>query len=163
MQEEENKKTRSLLHRLFAPRKKKEPGKWTYLYSVLIWLVVSATYVAGIHYHILSTLGIIAGGIFLLLNIAGPALYFTGQKQLLKRYTRLCTVIFILVILALAARFFWPDSGDWKPYTFDDDLAQIEARRTIPDEENAAFLYDVLFSTLETDVNEPDFFAKCDP
>ena len=53
--------------------------------------------------------------------------------------------------------------ADWRPYTFDEELAALEAKYAIPDEENAALIYDKLFETMDGDPNEPKFFARSAP
>jgi len=60
-----------------------------------------------------------------------------------------------LVVIALIIWIFLPDGdrGDWRPYTFDEELAAIEAARAIPDSENAAIIYNQLLQ----DYNEDDF------
>lgn len=55
------------------------------------------------------------------------------------------------------------DNEGWRPYTFDDELATLEARYEIQDEENAALIYDEIFETLDTDSNQPEFFLKSTP
>jgi len=45
-------------------------------------------------------------------------------------------------------------------YSFDRELAAIEAKRAIPPEENAAVIYNELFETLYSDSNQPKFFSK---
>ena len=49
------------------------------------------------------------------------------------------------VIIALIIWVFLPDDNEgWRPYTFDKELAAIEAARSIPDSENAATIYNEL-------------------
>ena len=55
------------------------------------------------------------------------------------------------------------DNEGWRPYTFDDELATLEAKYTIPDEENAALAYEAIFTNLDTDSNQPEFFLKTKP
>jgi hypothetical protein len=57
-----------------------------------------------------------------------------------------------------------PDQTEgWRPYTFDEELAALQAKYAVPDNENAALLYDKLFETLDIDSNQPKFFAKTTP
>jgi hypothetical protein len=57
-----------------------------------------------------------------------------------------------------------PDETEgWRPYTFDEELAALQAKYAVPDNENAALLYDKLFETLDIDSNQPKFFAKTTP
>ncbi|MCK5174063.1 MAG: hypothetical protein KAR47_11780, partial [Planctomycetes bacterium] len=50
---------------------------------------------------------------------------------------------FAAVVIAIIIWAFVPetDTGEWKPYTFDKELATLEAKRAIPDSENAATIY----------------------
>jgi len=50
-------------------------------------------------------------------------------------------------VLAVAVWIFIPekDSGDWQPYTFDAELAVLEAERIVSREDDAGPLYEVLF------------------
>ncbi len=78
-------------------------------------------------------------------------------------------VIFLLACTALprpAARTFWlsvatvviiliiwvflpDDNEDWRPYTFDKDLAALQAKYAIPDEQTAARLYNALLENYD--------------
>ncbi len=69
-----------------------------------------------------------------------------------------------VVIIALIIWVFLPESnGDWRPYTFDEELAALEAKRAIPDEENTARIYNELLKIPLLDGNEPEFFARSRP
>ncbi len=64
------------------------------------------------------------------------------------------------MIIALIIWVFLPSSdGDWRPYTFDKELAEIEAKRAIPDSEIAAIIYNQLLEIddEEEDEYEPNF------
>jgi len=63
-----------------------------------------------------------------------------------------------VVVLALVLWVFIPEKdGDWKPFTFDEELATLEAKREIPDGENAAVIYNQLLA----DYNENTFGPNC--
>lgn len=63
-----------------------------------------------------------------------------------------------IVILALVLWVFLPEKeGDWKPFTFDNELAALEAKYKIPDEENA----DVIYNQLLADYNKSGFEPNC--
>jgi hypothetical protein len=67
-------------------------------------------------------------------------------------------------VIVLAAWVFLPDGdANWRPYTFDEELAALQAKYAVPDEENAALIYDKLFETMDPDPNEPKFFARSAP
>ena len=63
-----------------------------------------------------------------------------------------------IIIIGLVLWIFLPEKdGDWKPFTFDKELAALEAKRKIPDEENAAVTYNQLLA----DYNENAFEPNC--
>jgi len=69
-----------------------------------------------------------------------------------------------VVVIALIIWVFLPEDDEgWRPYTFDKELAALEAKYVIPNEENAAFAYDEIFETLDIDSNQPEFFIKLKP
>ena len=69
-----------------------------------------------------------------------------------------------VVVIALMIWVFLPEDDEgWHPYTFDKELAAFEAKYAIPDEENAALIYDELFETFDIDSNQPEFFVKSKP
>jgi hypothetical protein len=56
-----------------------------------------------------------------------------------------------VIVIALIVWVFLPESdGDWRPYTFDDELAALEAKRAIPYEENAARIYNQLLDNYDS-------------
>ena len=58
-----------------------------------------------------------------------------------------------VAVIALIIWVFLPeDDTDWRPYTFDEELAALEAKRAIPDEENAAIIYNQLLGKYNLDV-----------
>jgi len=64
------------------------------------------------------------------------------------------------IVVILVIWVFLPDDNEgWRPYTFDEDLA-LQAKYAVPDEENAALIYDELFETMDGDPNEPKFFLR---
>ncbi len=68
------------------------------------------------------------------------------------------------VVIALIVWVFLPQETEgWRPYTFDEELAALEAKRAIPDEENAARIYNELLEIPFLDGNEPEFFTQTRP
>jgi hypothetical protein len=56
-----------------------------------------------------------------------------------------------LVLIVLIIWVFLPDDNEgWRPYTFDKELAAMEAKRVIPAEENAATIYNQLFENYDS-------------
>ncbi len=69
-----------------------------------------------------------------------------------------------VIVIALIIWVFLPDdNGDWRPYTFDEELAALEAKYAIPDSENAAVIYNQLFNVSILDGNEPEFLVRSNP
>jgi len=65
-----------------------------------------------------------------------------------------------VVIIALIIWVFLPeDTEGWRPYTFDEELAAIEAKRAIPDEENAAVIYNKLLEGYDSNEIDPVFLG----
>ena len=65
------------------------------------------------------------------------------------------------VVIALIIWVFLPeDSEGWRPYTFDKELAALEARYAIPDEENAATIYNELLESYDRKTMYPDFLDR---
>jgi hypothetical protein len=63
-----------------------------------------------------------------------------------------------VVIIALIIWVFLSDETEnWRPYTFDEELAVLEAKRAIPDSENAAVIYNQLLENYDSNAFEPDF------
>ena len=53
-----------------------------------------------------------------------------------------------VVVLILIIWIFLPEDNEgWRPYTFDEELAAMEAKYAIPDEENAATIYNELMQS----------------
>ncbi len=66
-----------------------------------------------------------------------------------------------VVVIALIIWILLPEDDEgWRTYTFDEEMATLEAKYVIPDEENAAFAYDEIFQNLDMDANQPEFFIK---
>lgn len=63
-----------------------------------------------------------------------------------------------ILIIALIVWVFLPeDNKDWRPYTFDKELAQLQAKYAVPDSENAAIIYNQLLENWkQKKANEPN-------
>jgi hypothetical protein len=67
-------------------------------------------------------------------------------------------------VIALIVWIFLPEDNEgWRPYTFDEEVAALEAKYAVPDEENAALIYNEIFETPDIDSNQPEFFLKSTP
>jgi len=62
-----------------------------------------------------------------------------------------------LVVIVSVIWVFLPDNDEgWRPYTFDEELAAIEAERAVPDEQNAALIYNQLLQDYKQSDFEPN-------
>jgi hypothetical protein len=63
-----------------------------------------------------------------------------------------------VVVLAVIVWIFLPsDNEGWRPYTFDKELAELQARYAVPDSENAAIIYNQILETWkQKEPNEPN-------
>jgi len=78
-----------------------------------------------------------------------------------KRARKWIWLTFGIIIIALVVWVFLPEEdGDWRPYTFDEELAVLEAERAIPDDQNAATIYNKLIETYDANDFEPDFMDR---
>jgi hypothetical protein len=63
-----------------------------------------------------------------------------------------------VIVIALVIWVFLPDDNEgWRPYTFDEELAALEAKYAIPDSKNAAMIYDQLLDSYDANAFEPKF------
>jgi hypothetical protein len=60
-----------------------------------------------------------------------------------------------LIVLVLIVWVFLPDNNEgWRPYTLDEELDALKVKYSVPDEENAAIIYDHILG----DYNSETFF-----
>ena len=69
----------------------------------------------------------------------------------------------VAVLMLIIWVFLPEDNKGWRPYTFNEELAALQAKYAVPDEENAAVIYDKLFEEMDGDANEPEFFLQSSP
>ena len=114
--------------------------RWIWLGFLVILLIASIIFQAPWKVIILLL-------VFLLAATALP-------KPLRKWFWRTAGVVIIVLVVWI----FLPDrNGDWKPYTFDEELAALEAKYTIPDSENAAVIYNKLLADYDANTFKPNF------
>ena len=76
----------------------------------------------------------------------------TGKKTLLKPLGWVWIGLMVVMLLAWGALAFWPQGpGPWRRYSFDAELAALEAQRAVPDEENAALRYEAALAAVDVD------------
>jgi hypothetical protein len=124
------------------------------LLAACLWLPV---FVMAVRTGYLSWIGITVGVVFLASLAASPVLGWTGRKHLAIVALGINVGMIAFYSMAVAATLLWPQgSGTWRPYRFDDELATIEAKRAVPDAENAARRYESVFGEMNIG-DEPDF------
>ena len=62
----------------------------------------------------------------------------------------------IVVIILIIWVFLPTETEGWKPFTFDEEIDAYKAQFAIPDEENAALIYNKIFDNYDSNVIEPN-------
>lgn len=118
------------------------------------WLLV---FIMAVRTGYLSWIGVTVAAVFVLSAIVAPVLGWAGKKRLAALCHAVHFGMMTLAAVLVGATFLWPrDSGTWRPYRFAQELAMIEARRAVPDAENAARPYESVFAGMDLD-DEPNF------
>lgn len=106
----------------------------------------------------LSRVGIAVAAVFVLSAVVAPVFAWAGRKHLAAICHAVHFGMMTLAAVLVGATFLWPQGNDgtWHSYRFDEELAAIEARRAVPDTENAAPRYESVFSRMDMD-DEPNF------
>ena len=141
-----------------AKRKRiaKNVGRVVELMAGTFWMLL---FVAALRTGYLSWIGIGIGGLFAGSAVVSPILGWAGRKRVEGICSSVHFAIVGLVILSVAKASLWPgDSSGWHPYRFNDELAAIEAKRAVPDVENAAHRYDALFARMDEN-DEPNLIV----
>ncbi|MGB2806610.1 MAG: hypothetical protein WBC22_02635, partial [Sedimentisphaerales bacterium] len=74
-----------------------------------------------------------------------------------KPYRKWFWLSVVVIVVVLIIWVFLPDDNEgWRPYTFDEELAALEAKYAIPDSENAATIYNQLLE----DCNDSEFYGN---
>jgi len=124
----------------------------------------------GIYKRILKWIGLFAISFLIILALIFQApwkvialllIVLAACTVLPKPYRKWFWLSVAAIVLVLIIWVFLPeDTEGWRPYTFDEELAAIEAKRAIPDSENAATIYNQLLEDYDNDTeSEPNFLA----
>lgn len=110
----------------------------------------------------LSRIGLVVGTVITSLILVSLVLTAIGGKHLNQRINRIFVGIVFLVVVIILVVLSWPEGNHtWSPYRFDDKLASMEAKRAVPDQDNAAIRYQSLFAAI--DINDyPGSFLRKD-
>ena len=120
------------------------------LFGLLIFLAVVRT-------GYISSIGLTVGAFLTVPGTLTPIAGLAGRKRLEKLLSWAFIGTIILILVAATLVLVWPeDHGTWRPYRFDEELAAIEAERTVPDANNAALRYESVLATVDVD-DRPQF------
>jgi len=126
------------------------------LTSALVLVFIKVVLVA-----YLSWIGIAVGAFFVGLMVASSVLGLAGKKRLKRGLNWLWGGAVILVAVTVLAVLLWPEGNStWKPYSFDEKLAALEAKRAVPDQDNAAFRYESVFAAIDVNDRPRSFLRK---
>lgn len=88
--------------------------------------------------------------------------YFAGiflKKPFLKYFW--LTVLAVAIILVVWI-FLPEDNQGWKPFTFDDEIQALNNKYAVPDDKNAALIYDEIFANLTEKDLDPNISEEVD-
>ncbi len=121
----------------------------------------------GIYKRILKWIGL---GLLVLLLIAALIFHAPWKVTILlliilaactvlpKPYRKWFWLSVAAVVLVLIIWVFLPEDNEgWQPYTFDEELAALNAKYAVPDSENAATIYNALLEDYDPNTMHPDF------
>jgi hypothetical protein len=113
--------------------------------SFWLWVFIMA-----VRTGYLSWIGLTVGAVFVGSLLSEPLLGWTGRKRLAIGALGIHFGLIGLFLLAAMTTFLCPqDKGTWHPYRFDQELAAIEAKRAVPEAENAARRYETAFAGMD--------------
>ncbi len=119
------------------------------LFVVLKWLFVAAL-------SLLLIGGLIFHGPWKVLTLIAIILAtLTIVPKPIRKWIWAC---FGITVAVLIVWIFLPDNNEsWKPYTLNEERAQLEAKYAVADEDNAALIYGRLIETFDANDFEPEF------
>jgi hypothetical protein len=123
-------------------KKKRHILRW--IFNILCLLIVSLLFLVGVWTRNLNFL-------WLIIPIA---LWIIAFKR---KFAGWLALGFLATIVGIVIWLFLPDSGNWRPYNFDYELKDLEAKRAVPDAENAAIAYQKIIARLDVN-NAPPFY-----
>ena len=127
-----------------APKKKRHIMRW--IFNILCLLAISFLFLVGVWTRTLLFVWLIVP---IVLWIAAFKRKFAGWLAL----------GFLACIAGIIIWLFLPDTGNWRPYNFDYELKDLEAKRAVPDTENAAIAYQKIIARLDVN-NAPPFYDE---
>jgi len=134
-----------------AEQDKKKKNKLRKIDRVLKWIILGLLVlllIAALIFH--APWKVIA--ILLIILAAGTVLP--------KPYEKWFWLSVVAIVIAFILWVFLPDKTEgWRPYTFDEELAAMEAKRSVPTEDNAANIYNQLLESYDQNSFSKDFLS----
>lgn len=130
-----------------------------HVFTLLIGSIYVLAFVLAIGTGYLSWIGIALGALLTVPGVISPLLGLMGRRRLSAVVGEIGVGLTILTAIVLQVSLLRAKSdrpGNWRPYRFDDVLAAMEARRAVPDAENAARYYESVLARIDTE-DGPDF------
>ncbi|MCL5278681.1 MAG: hypothetical protein M1376_02090 [Planctomycetes bacterium] len=125
-----------------------------HLLAASFWLLAFALVVRTGY---LSWIGLTVGAVFVGSAAISPLLGWAGRRRGESVLVGVHLGMMILAAIVWLSTSLGPqDKGTWRPYRFDDVLAAMEAKRAVPDAENAAPRYKSVLADLNM-ADQPDF------
>ncbi|MHC4478708.1 MAG: type IV pilus modification PilV family protein [Planctomycetota bacterium] len=125
---------------------KKKPGRAKRIFRWIGWGLFAFLLVLSIHFRLPWKAVVLFLGLPLTLALVPKRI----REWITYSVAAACVAIVIWVFLP-------SDNEGWRPYTFDEELAALEAKYAIPDEENAAVIYNQLLKDCDPNLLQPDF------
>ncbi|MBM4103324.1 MAG: hypothetical protein FJ263_04625 [Planctomycetes bacterium] len=116
------------------------------IFNILCLLMISILFFLGTYSRNLH-------GLWLIIPVS---LWIAACKRKTAGYLALAFLICIGIVVIWL---FLPDKDNWRPYNFDYELKDFRANRAVPDNQNAAFIYQRITAKLN-DSNAPSFFNE---
>lgn len=122
-------------------------GRVIELLAGAVWLLL---FIAVLRTGYLSWIGIAVGTLLAGSAVVSPLFGWAGKKRLgWVGFVVHVGFVALLILSGVRAMYRSGDNDAWHPYRFDGELAAIEAKRAVPDAENAALRYDALFARMD--------------
>jgi len=134
-------------------RKRKICTRVIGLLGYLFWLVI---FIKIVQTGYLNWIGLTVGTLIFVPVFISSIIDFAGKKHIAKVLSFFSMGVIALIIIVAGIMLIWPEGNHtWSPYQFDNELASIETKRAVPDQDNAAIRYKSLFAAI--DINDcPD-------
>lgn len=138
--------------------------KWktfTRIIGLLCGLFCLVIFIKIVQTGYLTWIGITVGTLLIVPAFLSPIFGFAGMKHIDKVLNFFSWGVITLIIVVAGIMLLRPESNNtWSPYKFDNELASIEAKWAVPDQDNAAIRYKSLFAAIDMNDCPDSLFRK---